>query len=141
MVPDRRSGRTPSLFAVLLIAVVAGFAAAGAARAQEVPRFPPKPWGLDTPAHDCVVCHGLRAGDPFRVAPNLQGIVGADIARDADWYAYSRSLRTMEGAWTDENLDKFLEDASAFAPGSKKSIRVRDASKRKKIIEFLKTLQ
>lgn len=103
--------------------------------------YPAEPWGLDTPAGRCVVCHSLEKGGPFRVAPNLWDIVGADKARDRDWYAYSPALIEMGGTWTPEELDQFLQDANAFAPGSTKSIRVTDPEERQQIIDFLAELQ
>ena len=103
--------------------------------------FTEQPWGLDTAAGRCVVCHSLEKGGDFRVAPNLWGVVGADKARYRSWYNYSPALIEMGGTWTDEDLDLYLEDAAAFAPGSTKSIRVKDAAERKDIIEFLQTLQ
>lgn len=102
-------------------------------------RYPEKPWGLDTPAKRCVVCHSLEANGPFRVAPNLHGIVGADKARDRAGFNYSQALREKGGTWTEEDLDKFLENASTFAPGSTKSIRIADAEERREIIDYLKT--
>lgn len=99
-----------------------------------------EPWGLDTPAGSCVVCHSLEKGGPFRVAPNLYGIVGDDKARDRDWYAYSPALIKKGGTWSPEELDRFLEDASVFAPGSTKSIRVQDTEERQRIIDFLAEL-
>ncbi|MDT8319236.1 MAG: hypothetical protein RQ826_01780 [Xanthomonadales bacterium] len=99
-----------------------------------------KPWGYDSPAGRCVVCHSLEQGGPFRTAPNLHGIVGAEKARDREWYNYSPGLIRMGGTWTEEELDAFLADASAFSPGSKKSIRVTDAGERQEIIDFLKKL-
>ena len=100
-----------------------------------------EPWGLDSPAGRCVVCHSLERGGPFRVAPNLWGIVGDEKARDREWYAYSPALIRMGGTWTEEDLDRFLADAGAFAPGSTKSIRVTDPQEREQIIEFLKGLE
>jgi cytochrome c len=100
-------------------------------------RFPEKPYGLDTPAGRCVVCHSLEKNGPFRVAPNLHGIVGAEKAR-AGRYNYSQALREKGGTWTEDDLDAFLENASAFAPGSTKSIRVADAEARREIIDYLK---
>ena len=102
--------------------------------------FPPTPWGLDTPAESCVVCHSLEAGGPFRVAPNLHGIVGAEKGRDRGWFGYSSALLTKGGTWTEEDLDLYLANANQFAPGTKKTIRVSDPEERKKIIDFLKTL-
>jgi cytochrome c len=103
-------------------------------------QFTEPPWGTDTVAADCVVCHSLEKGGPFRVAPNLWGIVGAEKARDRSWYAYSPALIERGGTWSKQDLDSFLKDAEAFAPGSTKSIRVKDAEKRAEIIEFLSGL-
>lgn len=103
--------------------------------------FPQQPWGYDSPAGRCVVCHSLEKGGPFRVAPNLWGIVGAEKGRDQAWFNYSPALIRMGGAWTEEELGAFLEDASAFMPGSTKSIRVPDPEERKEIIDFLNTLR
>jgi len=99
-----------------------------------------QPWGADSPASRCVVCHSLEKGGPFRVAPNLWNIVGAEKARDRSWYAYSPALIRKGGTWTAEELDRYIEDAAAFAPGSTKSIRVKDPEERKATIEFLETL-
>lgn len=100
-----------------------------------------EPWGLDTPAGRCVVCHSLEKGGEFRVAPNLWNIIGAEKARDQNWYNYSPALIKMGGTWNSEDMDLFLADAKAFAPGSTKSIRVRDAEERQAIIDFLEGLQ
>jgi len=102
--------------------------------------FTERPWGYDSVAGDCVVCHSLEKGGPFRVAPNLWGIVGDEKARDRAWYNYSPALVRLGGNWSEEDLDLFLTDAAAFAPGSTKSIRVRDPEKRAEIIEFLSEL-
>lgn len=110
----------------------------GLAQAQE---FAARPWGSDSPASDCVVCHSLEKSGEFRVAPNLWNIVGSEKARNRDWYSYSPGLIRAGGNWTEEDLDRFLENAQAFSPGSKKSIRVRDPNKRAEIIDFLGTLK
>jgi cytochrome c len=104
-------------------------------------RYTAQPWGADTVAGRCVVCHSLEKGGAFRVAPNLWNIVGAEKARDRSWYNYSPALIEKGGTWTPQDLDLFLTDASAFAPGSTKSIRVPDPAERQKIIEFLETLK
>ncbi len=124
-----------------LVAVFFGAAAQPAAAADATPRYIPPPWGFDTVAGGCVVCHSLEAGGPFRVAPNLNGIVGAEKARAREWYAYSPGLLAKGGTWSESDLDQFFTDASKFAPGSKKTMRLRDPEKRRKIIDFLKTLK
>ena len=111
-----------------------------ASAASAADSYAAQPWGADSPASRCVVCHSLEKGGPFRVAPNLWNIVGAEKARDRSWYAYSPALIRKGGTWTAEELDSYIEDAAAFAPGSTKSIRVKDPEERKAIIDFLETL-
>ncbi len=128
---------------VLIAAVLIGAVSVATGRPEQASAAeaaPPPVYGVDTPAEPCVVCHALRPGDPFRVAPTLFNIVGAEKARAREWYGYSAALMTKGGTWTEEDLDAFLKDASAFAPGSTKSIRVTDAAERRRIIDFLKTL-
>jgi cytochrome c len=103
--------------------------------------FTDRPWGLESAAGRCVVCHSLEKGGQFRVAPNLWDIVGAKKARDQEWYNYSPGLIEMGGTWTSDDLDLFLADANQFAPGSTKSIRVTDPEERAAIIDFLEELQ
>jgi cytochrome c2 len=99
-----------------------------------------EPWGYDTVAGRCVVCHSLEKGGPFRVAPNLWGIVGAEKARDRSWYAYSPALIEKGGTWTDGELNAFLADPDTFLPGTRKSIKVVNDQEREQIIEFLNQL-
>jgi len=134
------SGSHKALGAVIAVAAAATLGVL-CARLAFADTFTAEPWGLDTAAGRCVVCHSLEKGGAFRVAPNLWGIVGDDKARDRDWYAYSPALIGIGGTWTEEELDRFLADASAFAPGSTKSIRVTDPDERRAIIEFLKGQQ
>ena len=103
-------------------------------------RFAEQPWGQDSPAGRCVVCHSLEKNGPQRIAPNLWGIIGAPKA-EKSWYNYSSALRNKGGVWTEQDLDQFLADANQFAPGTTKSIKVKDAEERKAIIDFLKTLK
>ena len=140
--PNHSAGR--ALLEGSLAVVAAVLAAAlmmGLAASLLADTYPPEPWGYDTPAADCVACHSLEKGGPFRSAPNLWGIVGDEKARDREWFAYSPALIRVGGTWSAEDLDRFLEDASAFAPGSTKSIRVRDAQQRDEIIAFLAELE
>jgi cytochrome c2 len=120
---------------VMLLALVLGPAITCASDT-----FTQQPWGADSPAGRCVVCHSLEKGGPFRVAPNLWNIVGAEKARERSWYAYSPALIRKGGTWTPEELDSYIKDAAAFAPGSTKSIRVNDAEERQAIVDFLETL-
>jgi len=70
------------------------------ALAEESPQYAAKPAGSDGPAGQCVVCHSIEKGAPWRVAPTLWGIVGAPKA-GAKGYGYSPGAR--HGGW---NLDR-----------------------------------
>ncbi len=137
----RRSVRSRMMAGVPVLVLMLGLnVASSPALAQGGERFPKEPWGLDSPASRCVVCHSLEEGGPFRSAPNLFGIVGADKARDREWYGYSLALMEKGGTWTEDELDAYLSDARSFAPGTRKSIRIRDDEERAQLIEFLATL-
>lgn len=130
-------GRLSSLASLTLVLMML----LGPATAFASDTFTQQPWGADSAAGRCVVCHSLEKGGPFRVAPNLWNIVEAEKARARSWYAYSPALIKKGGTWTEEELDSYLKDAAAFAPGSTKSIRVPDPDERKAIIDFLKQLK
>ncbi len=109
--------------------------------AAHADRYAERPWGADSPASRCVVCHSLEQGGPFRVGPNLWGIVDAPKARDAAWFNYSKALMSQEGNWTREALDEYLAAPSTYAPGTTKTIQVSDADERARLIDFLATLR
>ena len=129
-------------YRLLLLLIVAIYLPVNtqAADSKETYRFAEQPWGIDSAAGRCVVCHSLEKNGPHRVAPNLWGIMGAQKAAKS-WYNYSPALKAKGGVWTDKELDEFLANANQFAPGSTKSIKVKDADERKAIIDFLKTLK
>lgn len=125
--------------AVVCAAMVgASVAASSAWAADATVRYRPEPVGRGTAAEKCVVCHSVEANGPFRYAPNLYGIVGAEKAREREWYGYSQALMNLGGVWTEEDLDNYLADAGKFAPGTTKTIKIANPEERKQIIEFLK---
>lgn len=102
--------------------------------------FKALPIGADGALKDCVVCHSVEAGGPLRVAPNLNGIVGAPKGR-AGWYAYSRALAKAGGTWTESDLDKYLAGPSKFLPGTSKAIvGYANDKQRSEIVAALKEL-
>jgi aldose sugar dehydrogenase len=84
----------------------------------------------------CLACHTLD--HQHGIGPGLAGIVGRPVAGSAG-YAYSESLRSLGGYWTDHRLDEFLENPSQFAPGNKMAFSgIDDPQARAALIELLK---
>ncbi|MDJ0950878.1 MAG: hypothetical protein QNJ94_18360 [Alphaproteobacteria bacterium] len=96
--------------------------------------------GVEGPLGQCVVCHSIERNGPYRVAPGLWGIVGAEKGR-ARWFAYSRALSQAQGDWTEDELDKYLTKPNRFLPGTKKTlVGISDSKQRATIIAELKKL-
>jgi len=85
----------------------------------------------------CKVCHTFDEGGATMVGPNLHNVVGADIAHH-EAFNYSAGLKDKGGSWTYEQLDAWLANPQAFAPGTTMAFPgVPDAKKRADIIAFL----
>jgi cytochrome c len=69
-------------------------------------------------AAKCKACHDFTKGGPNRVGPNQWGVVGGPSAHQPD-FNYSDAIKNLKITWTFENLDKFLVNPRAFAPGTK----------------------
>lgn len=63
----------------------------------------------------CVGCHAPQFG--AAAGPSLSDIAGRNIASLPE-FDYSVALQGVEGTWAAENLDAFLRDPAAFAPGT-----------------------
>lgn len=89
----------------------------------------------------CATCHTVDKGGENRLGPNLWGTYGKSAGVHAG-FAYSDALKTSGLAWNDANLDKWLENPRALIPGNRMSFPgLKDAAKRKEIIDYLKTLR
>ncbi|NNE83842.1 MAG: c-type cytochrome [Alphaproteobacteria bacterium] len=82
----------------------------------------------------CSVCHSLDAN---RIGPKHRGIHGRR-AGGVEGFDYSAALQASDVIWSDETLDRWLENPQAFIPGQKMNIRVSKAKDRADIIAYLK---
>lgn len=91
-------------------------------------------------ARRCAACHTFEQGGSNGVGPNLWGVVGADIATHAG-FSYSAALQALEGEWTYEALNHFIESPASYAPGTAMSFRgLSDEAQRFDLIAYLHSL-
>lgn len=89
----------------------------------------------------CAACHPSAAGQPHGVGPNLHGRFGQPIA-GAPGFVFSRALSKHQGVWSEAELDAWLADPQAYAPGTKMAYAgLKDPAQRRAVIEHLKTLR
>jgi cytochrome c len=86
----------------------------------------------------CKVCHSFQKGGPAIVGPDLYGVVGRKIA-SVEGFNYTPALKAHQGDWTYSNLDIWLKNPQAFAPGTAMIFPgVPDDKKRANIVAFLR---
>lgn len=101
-----------------------GAAAGGGEAVAEGPAFAEVYAAADAGAGEktwskCKACHKLDGTDG--TGPHLNGVVGRAKAAAAG-FGYSDALVAMASeSWTPENLDAFLTNPKAYAPGTKMS--------------------
>ncbi len=87
----------------------------------------------------CSACHALEAG-ANGVGPYLYGVVGRPKGA-AEGYNFSDTLASMGGEWTPENLNGFIENPRAYAPGTAMAYNgMRDIEDRANLIAYLATV-
>jgi cytochrome c len=87
----------------------------------------------------CKVCHSFDKGSPSPIGPNLYGVVGRKIA-SVEGFNYSPALKSKEGNWTFENLDVWVTNPQAFAPGTAMAFPgLPDLNTRADVIDYLRT--
>ena len=89
----------------------------------------------------CSSCHSVEADlSHGLLGPNLIGVVGRPAATVAGW-DFSNALKDSKVVWTEENLQKWLTDSTAFVAGAKMDLKVPNRFEREDVIAYLKTLK
>tara|TARA_R100000005_G_scaffold33903_1_gene15466 strand:- start:7370 stop:7708 length:339 start_codon:yes stop_codon:yes gene_type:complete len=84
----------------------------------------------------CGGCHSL---DNNRIGPRHRGVYGSKAGSVPD-FNYSKALQKLDVIWTDETLDRWLKNPTAFAEGTSMGFRLRKANEREAIIQYLKSI-
>ena len=88
----------------------------------------------------CAACHTPDKGGQNRVGPNLWGVFGADIGSH-EGFNYSDALTSIDGIWTVEKLNAYLENPRGFAPGNRMAFAgLRNEADRAAMIAYLHSL-
>jgi cytochrome c2 len=87
----------------------------------------------------CKACHSAEPGKNG-IGPSLAGIYG-EKAATVPGFDFSDGMKDSGLAWNEANLDRFLTDPKGTVPGTKMSFGgIKDAAKRKAIIDYIKGL-
>jgi cytochrome c len=91
-------------------------------------------------AKKCMTCHSFGKGEPAKVGPNLWGIVGNKHAH-MEGFAYSQAIASIAKPWGYEELNHFIADPKAYAPGTKMGFAgLKKVEERADVIAWLRTL-
>lgn len=87
----------------------------------------------------CKACHKLEEGKKG-VGPTLYEILDRDIA-NMEGFKYSSALTALEGDWTADALNAFIENPKGYAKGTKMSFKgLKKESDRANLIAYLATV-
>ena len=90
----------------------------------------------------CVQCHTFEKSGANKIGPNLFGVVGEEIAKGANGFAFSDALKAKHGTWDVETLNAWLWKPQSFAKGTKMTFAgLPKAKDRADIVAYLQTLK
>ena len=87
----------------------------------------------------CAACHTFGKGEANKVGPNLYGVVGGPTAHKED-FNYDDAVKNLKSTWTYENINHFIDNPKAFAPGTKMTFPgLPKTQDRANVIAFLRS--
>lgn len=93
-----------------------------------------------TAAKACAACHSFEKGGANKVGPNLFGVLGGSKGH-VQGFGYSDALVKTGGQWSYDELNKFLYDPKAYAPGTKMTFAgLKKDQERANVIAYLRSL-
>lgn len=85
----------------------------------------------------CASCHTIDSGGASGIGPNLYAVMGKPLGGQAG-FTYSDALKGKGGSWDWANMDAWLKDPKAFAPGTMMSFAgIGDAAERANLLVYL----
>ena len=85
----------------------------------------------------CASCHTINSGGAAGIGPNLYGVLGKVHGHQAG-FAYSDALKSVQGNWDFESMNKWLTSPRKYAPGTKMSFAgLSNPQERANVIAYL----
>jgi cytochrome c len=89
----------------------------------------------------CASCHSVTADLAHGLlGPNLVGVIGRTAGTVAGW-EFSTALKEARVIWTDENLNKWLMDSTAFVPQAQMDLKLPSRFEREDVVAYLRNLK
>jgi cytochrome c len=89
----------------------------------------------------CASCHSVASDLTHGLlGPNVVGVVGRTAGTIAGW-DFSTALKDSKVIWTEESLNKWLTDSTAFVPRAEMDLKVPNRIEREDVISYLKSLK
>jgi cytochrome c len=86
----------------------------------------------------CIACHTVAPGE-HRTGPSLAGVWGRKAGTAPGFNRYSPALKSAEGIWDAQTLDRWLADPKQFIPGNLMTFQgLPDEQARADLIAWLK---
>ena len=93
-----------------------------------------------TQFNKCSACHSIKAGEN-KIGPSLHGGVGRP-SHSIEGFNYSEAMKGYNVTWTDEELNKYLENPRGVVTGTKMIfVGLKKEDARANLIAYLDTLK